>query len=525
MLWAPFAAACAASLDDVLIQAPDEVLPLIEKSIAAAVESARLDDVGDVQQLYRRLRPIVENALGAQGYFSASIRRNREFDDLDEASPKLRMLIEPGEPSLIESVSIRFEGDLEKDSGSNEKRRKELMSLWQLSEGKPFNQSQWDSSKQVILDRLLAKDYPTATISRSLADVDPQANKVQLSVVYNSGPAFTFGELRIVGLEKYPERVVKGYNSIEPGEPYSQERLLQLLSDLQNTVYFSSVSVQIDEDKGPKEVPIVVEVVESDSQRIGLGAGYSSNTGFRSEVTYSLNNLFDRGYNLKSGIRLEQKRQSVFSDIFLPPTQKGVQDAVGFAYDQQQISDLETERTSIGVRREYITSPADFTLGVNFQLEERLVNGLSLGQTQALVAGASATRSRVDDRLNPTTGYVAFGQVALASENLGSDQDFFRWAGRFQQYWTPAQDHLISARFEIGAVQADSRRDIPQDYLFRTGGSNSVRGFRYLSIGVFEQGVLQGGRRLLVGSLEYTRWVRGPLGVAVFADAGDVALQ
>lgn len=33
-----------------------------------------------------------------------------------------------------------------------------------------------------------------------------------------------------------------------------------------------------------------------------------------------------------------------------------------------------------------------------------------------------------------------------------------------------------------------------------------------------------GGRRLMIGSLEYTRWFEGgPLGAAVFTDVGDVS--
>lgn len=515
----------AASMADVDLDAPSSIRSLVERAILPSVSSARLDDLGDVQQLYRRVRPVIENALGAQGYFSASIRRSREFDEDISQPPKLRLVVEPGEVSRIEQVDIQFLGDIAADSEPNRERRKSLRAMWSLNSGAPFNQAAWDSSKRQILDLLLAKNYPSATIAKSLADVDPEAGTVKLNVVYNSGPAFTFGKLDIVGLEKYPARVVEGYNSIQPGEPYEQERLLQLLSDLQNTVYFSSVNVKIDEDHGPNEVPIIVEVVESDSQRIGLGAGYSSNTGFRSEVTYSLSNLFDRGYALNSGIRLEQKRQSIFADVFLPPTERGVQDAVGFAFDQQEVSNLEVERTSVGVRREYAFGPADFIFGLNFQLEERFNLGVSLGQTQALVGGLAVTRSRVDDRLNPTRGYVVFGQLAVASESLASDQDFVRLAGKYQQYWTPAEDHLISVRFELGSVLADSRRDIPQDYLFRAGGSNSVRGFEYLGLGVFEQGVLQGGRRLVVGSLEYTRWLSGPLGVAVFTDVGDVALN
>ncbi|NJM32748.1 MAG: hypothetical protein HC848_07725 [Limnobacter sp.] len=133
----------------------------------------------------------------------------------------------------------------------------------------------------------MAKDFSAANIVQSLADVNPETRQVHLKVVYDSGPAYTFGELQISGLEKYPEDLVKKYSPIQPGQPYEQERLLQLLSTLQNTVYFSAVEVDMQPNPpSPIEVPVLVKVSESKAKRIGLGAGYSSDTGFRSEATF-----------------------------------------------------------------------------------------------------------------------------------------------------------------------------------------------------------------------------------------------
>jgi len=344
-------------------------------------------------------------------------------------------------------------------------------------------------------------------------------------VVYDSGPVFTFGELQIEGLNKYPKDLVSRYNTIRPGDRYEQERLLTLLADLQGTTYFSAVDVKIDvDDRQPINVPVEVTVMESDSKRLGLGAGYSSNTGFRTEATYQFNNLFDRAYSLVTGIRLEQKRQSAYADVFLPPSTRGITDSVGVAVDHQEISNLEVDRSSVGVIREFNKGINDYRLGLNFQLEERRALGIDFGQTQALVASSSWTRNAVDDRLNPSEGYIAFGQLAVAAEQFASDQDFVRLYGRVQKFWSPSRENLFSARFEAGTVVASARRDIPQDYLFRAGGTNSLRGFDFLDLGVIDQGVLVGGRRLMIGSLEYTRWFDGgPLGAAVFTDVGDVS--
>jgi translocation and assembly module TamA len=504
-------------------QIPSEFNDLIEQSTRQIRLTAQVNDNGDAWQLFRRLRPAIRDALGTEGYFSPSIQRIVDETVPEDVAPPLNIKIEPGVQSKIVSVDIEFDGEINQDEFAQ--RRERLKTLWLLGVGQPFNQADWSASKDSLLRDMLAKDFAAATLSESVADVDPEKNTVALRVVYDSGPVFTFGELQIEGLNKYPKDLVSRYNTIRPGDRYEQERLLRLLAELQGTTYFSAVDVKIDaDDRQPVNVPIEVTVMESDSKRLGLGAGYSSNTGFRTEATYQFNNLFDRAYSLVTGVRVEQKRQSAYADVFLPPSTRGITDSVGVAIDHQEISNLEVDRSSVGVIREFNKGINDFRLGLNFQLEERRALGINFGQTQALVASSSWTRNAVDDRLNPSEGYIAFGQLAVAAEQFASDQDFVRLYGRVQKFWSPSRENLFSARFEAGTVVASARRDIPQDYLFRAGGTNSLRGFDFLDLGVIDQGVLVGGRRVMIGSLEYTRWFDGgPLGAAVFTDVGDVS--
>jgi len=448
---------------------PAEFQDLIEQSTQQIRSTAQVNDNGDAWQLFRRLRPAIRDALGTEGYFSPSIQRVVDETVPEDVAPPLNIKIEPGIQSKIVSVDIQFDGEINKDEFAE--RRERLKTLWLLGVNQPFNQADWSASKDSLLRDLLAKDFAAATLSESLADVDPEKNTVALSVVYDSGPVFTFGDLQIKGLTKYPQDLVSRYNTIRPGDRYEQERLLRLLADLQGTTYFSAVDVKIDaDDRQPVNVPIEVTVMESDSKRLGLGAGYSSNTGFRTEATYQFNNLFDRAYSLVTGVRIEQKRQSAYADVFLPPSTRGITDSVGVAIDHQEISNLEVDRSSVGAIREFNKGINDYRLGLNFQLEERSALGINFGQTQALVASSSWTRNAVDDRLNPSEGYIAFGQLALASEQFASDQDFVRLYGRVQKFWSPSRENLFSARFEAGTVVASARRDIPQDYLFRAGG-------------------------------------------------------
>ena len=78
-------------------------------------------------------------------------------------------------------------------------------------------------------------------------------------------------------------------------------------------------------------------------------------------------------------------------------------------------------------------------------------------------------------------------------------------------------------RGEAGVTLAESRDGIPQAFLFRTGGAQSVRGYDYLSLGVKDGDATVGGRYLATASAEYVHWFKPQWGTAVFVDAGDAA--
>jgi translocation and assembly module TamA len=76
---------------------------------------------------------------------------------------------------------------------------------------------------------------------------------------------------------------------------------------------------------------------------------------------------------------------------------------------------------------------------------------------------------------------------------------------------------------EIGQVFAAGRDGIPSENLFRTGGTSTIRGYDFLSLGVREGDAIVGGRVLALGSLEYQHPVRRDWYAAAFVDAGDAA--
>ncbi|MGN2393624.1 POTRA domain-containing protein, partial [Pelomicrobium sp. G1] len=80
---------------------------------------------------------------------------------------------------------------------------------------------------------------------------------VDLTVVVDSGPPFTFGHLLVEGLSRYPESLVRNLNRLSPGTPYSQKGLTDLQEDLLGTGYFASVLVTADIDRERPEQALI----------------------------------------------------------------------------------------------------------------------------------------------------------------------------------------------------------------------------------------------------------------------------
>jgi translocation and assembly module TamA len=92
------------------------------------------------------------------------------------------------------------------------------------------------------------------------------------------------------------------------------------------------------------------------------------------------------------------------------------------------------------------------------------------------------------------------------------------------QVWIPlGEKDQVLVRGELGKTFASSGDGIPQDFLFRAGGSRSNRGYAYQSLGVASGDAIVGGRFLATVNIDYVHWLSQQWGAAVFYDTGTAA--
>lgn len=498
----------------VTLTVPEALRPLIEQHLSVLRDGmvAAQPSPREQQAIVQRARGEVTDLLATEGYFSPTVTREGQ-------GLPIRLAIDPGPRTLIESVSVSFEGDI--SGAPYAERRQRIEAQWPYKTGQPFRQGDWDGAKAWLLEQVGEKDFPAARFARTEALVDADTRQARLSVVVDSGPAYTMGELNIEGLQEYDEKLVRRYNDIKPGDPYDRPRLLELQRVLQGTPYFTSVVVDMPTD-GPTEwAPIEVALVEGKPKKLTLGAGVSSNNGYRAQVGYRDADFLGHGWQLNTGIQLEQKHQLFFSDVYLPPSREGHQDSFGGQVERSRSQGLTIQNAAVGVARKVQRGNIETHLAFKLQREIYSPDGAERQRNKALTVNWTWTWRQIDDLFNPRDGFVVSTQIGGGAKAALSDQNFLRLFGRAAWYQPVGERDVLLLRAEGGATLAPSREGIPQDFLFRTGGSQSVRGYQYNSLGVREGDATVGGRYMALLSGEYTRWWENNWGAAVFWDAGN----
>lgn len=467
----------------------------------------------------RRAHREIKELLATEGYFTPAI--TLRFDPFDKR-PVLE--VKPGPRTVVAELSIEFKGDLAIDEPGRHARIEKLRAAWPLKVGQPFRSPAWEEAKSVLLSSVAEADYPTAVVEESKAEVDAASSRARLLVRVDSGPAFRYGDLVIKGLNRYDQSLIKGLAPFKAGDPYRRDQLLAFQTKLQKLPQFSSAVVSIEPAAATHQAaPVEVTLSEAQSQRVSVGAGYSSNTGARGEINYSNNDLLDHALRLNSVLRLEQKRQTLSATVDSIPNQAGRWFSLGAGADRTFIQELETTREKVGISRYQTSGNMETQLAVNWQREDRRPKGGLHQLNQTLVLDGHLRYRSVDNPLFPRDGSVTELRIGGGSKQALSDQDFLRTYMRHQSWYPVGERHVLFLRGELGYTLAPSRFGIPQEYLFRAGGIQSVRGYTFQSLGVHEGQAVVGGRVMATGTIEYNHWITPSWGAAVFTDVGDAA--
>ena len=537
LLWLFLAAPAAAQQQpafDLVVRAPDALRQLLEDHL----ELRRYREVSDLDDAeIARLIVVAEKdareLLATQGYFRPEVRIARESG----ARTTLVVSIEPGPRTNVTEVRVDFEGDIANSTQPEAvAQREDIRGGWTLPTGRPFTLSGWDRAKADATKRLLARRYPAGRISYSLADIDAATSTARLGLRLDSGALYRLGPLRVTGMERYDPVLVPRLARLPVGMVYDQEKIVQAQLRLAGSGYFDSAFIYVDPQSDPENADVQVTVREARLQKVVLGLGFTTDGGPRATVEHTHNRLPGIGWRSVTKLQAEKKNPFAQMEWTAIPDEDGWRWSVLGRVERLDDDRIVTDSQRLRAGRFQNTDHIDRNVFVQYERatvrnpRDVALTPLDTGAGSAVTVNYVWTGRYFDNLQLPSSGF-GVGFELGAGVTLGSANEPFQRTLLRGLSYHPLGSGTLKLRAEAGAVFAKSGAPIPATQLFRTGGDTTVRGYKFLDIGVpLDEGLVGPGRYLAVGSVEWQKPIRRrggptPFDHIVFVDSGAVADQ
>jgi len=345
----------------------------------------------------------------------------------------------------------------------------------------------------------------------------------------------------IEGNDKTKEKVITREINIEPGDLFNFEIVKKSLQKIYNLGYFEDVSMKLEPGSEEDKIVLVIKVIEKNTGKFGVGAGYNSEEGLMGFTSYEESNLFGGGQKLEA--KVEIGGRTTYKIAFLEPWLADTPTSFGFeVYDTAQkeeekeegeiISEYEEERLGgklIFGRR--ISDAVD--LGIELKTEKvtyNLISGSSLpdnsdeGQTNSLTP--TFTYDTRDNVFNPTSGLYGNFSLEKAGGFLGGDYDFTKYNLTLSTYFSTKitedvinigsikniADKISQGVLAFRAKGGSANSVLPSFAKYKVGGMNTVRGYDF---GEFS------GDKSLVFNAEYRLPLAKNFQAVLFTDWGQ----
>lgn len=506
--------------------------------------SGRLVD----SELQRDLENI-RSFYALQGYGQAEVGPPR----IDERGRDLHLEIPVVEGPRQQVVDLRFEGVEALDLDAV---RKTLP----LSAGGPFHPFLLEQTVGGLRQAYRDAGYGEAQVSAGV-EWNEERTLADVTIRVLEGEQMVLDRVIVRGNQRTESTVIERTLGVEPGDPISETRRLEIERDLYRLGIFSSVQVQLSR-AGPESAArdLIVRVEEGLPRRVtySLGVEYGSadETQFRPRGGFSFvhNNVAGRAYSLRTDLRastLDQSFRVLFDQPYLGRYPVPVTYSVFFFNEDKD--DWNVIRW--GGRVEAVKTFTDRRVGLIYDyrhVETTVDPGFGLSdvdredrpyELSSLIP--SFLWDRRNDPVLATRGWSSLAQLQWAAPVLGTEGDFLKAFLQQTQYVGLDRFGVLAGSLRVGGIEPFSplpgndpelsealpNADVFIDERFFAGGPTTHRAYGRDDLGIPGQTLIAsggddfkpvGGNGLLLLNLEYRFPIAGPFEGVVFYDAGNV---
>jgi len=474
-------------------------------------------------------------ALNSFGYYRATIALTLGGHTLDD--PNLFATLDklPAEPPV--PVDVRFDlgpqfklGTVEISTPVPDAVRARL----DLQPGEPAMAADVLAAQGRLLAALREAGYPLATVPVPVATLRPGDQLLDVDFQPQTGPKADIGPIDFSGLKEVNESFVRQRLQLQPGQLYQPSTIEAARADLLSLGVFSSVradpATAVD---AAGQLPLTFVVVERPRHLVDMSLSYSTDLGVGYSVGWHDRNLFGNAEQLnltaaaqlggnattKPGYKVGAqfiKPDFLRRDQQLEVSVEAVDQSLQ-AYDQTALIE------KLGLRRKL--SPF-WSVSLGLEGEQERIDQENVTRHYNLIGiPATLNYDSTGNPFNPTHGIKATFYVR-PTQSLGQPNASFvimQLTGSTYFDLLHNGNSILALRGLVGEVPGVSTFDLPPDQRFYAGGSATVRGYRFQTLGPqFPDGKPTGGTAITAGTVELRQRVWGNFGAAMFLDVGQV---
>jgi outer membrane protein insertion porin family len=526
----------------------DRLAPLM------ATSARSLLNLGSGRLVDSQLKADLENVrsfYALQGYAQAEVGPAQ----IEEEGDDLRLVVPVKEGPRQQLVHLQLTGIEALDVGA-------LRRNLPLKEGGPFHPYLLDRTLDAIRQAYQDKGYADAQVSartawnadQTLADVTVEAFE---------GEQMVLDRVIVRGNQRTESEVIRRSMGVQPGQPISETRRLEIERDLYRLGIFSSVHVELSRAAlGSTGEDLIVRVEEGRPRRISysLGLEYGSADATqkwrpRGGFSFVHNNVAGRAFSLRTDVRVSQLDQSarvLFDQPYVGRFPVPLTYSVFFFNETKDHWDVVRWGGRIEANRTWGDRRASLAYDYRF-VETTIDRGFTLldvdredrpYEISSLVP--SFLWDRRDDPVLATRGWSSLVQLQYAFPVFSAKGDFLKLFVQQTQYLNLGRPGVVAASLRAGGIEPFRHlsgdpeippglpnRDIFIDERFFAGGGTTHRAYGRDDLGIRGETLFAreaapndfrpvGGNGMLLLNLEYRFPVFGPVQGVVFYDTGNV---
>jgi len=472
-----------------------------------------------VRLLHKKASKQIERAIQPYGYYQPTIE-SKLSKGLTESGAEQWLAVytvNVGRAVIIDEYDFKINDAMELDPEFQK-----IIKKHSLYSGEVFNHVKYDKFKNDLALLAAERGYFNAKFTKHQVEIDLESFTADIKLHYEGGKRYRFGDVYLKQDVLNPD-FLQRYIPFKKGDDYTFSAMLELQQALSDSDYFRTVEVSPGEVLQDKDdISVTVLLTPRKRNRYNVGVGYGTDTRARAKFGWEIPQLNKLGHRIKTEAKISELGYS-FSAQYKVPVLNPRTDQLIYStsiVNEQTVTSENTVRT-IGVSLSYSRDKWREAIALNYQ-EEVFFIANQHDRSRSLIPGVSWIRIWGDDFINIFDGLRFDFSLRGASEEWFSDTNFVQAQGSLKGINPIGENNRLIAYGKLGSTWVDDFNDLPKSLRFFTGGSTSVRGYAYESLGpVNEGGEVVGGQYLMVGSLEFEHSFTKKWAAAIFIDAGN----